>query len=98
MKGRTITRAHLAEAVHQKVGLSRTEAAELVESVIGEICASLASGENVKLNTFGSFILRNKGKRIGRNPTTGQQVPIEPRRIMAFKTSKILKQRINRPD
>ena len=96
MKGQTITRAHLAEAVYQKLGLSRTESAALVENVISEICDSLARGENVKLSSFGSFILREKGQRVGRNPKTGQEVPIEPRRVMVFKPSNVLKQRINR--
>ena len=96
MKGQTITRAHLAEAVYQKLGLSRTESAALVEDVIREICDSLARGENVKLSSFGSFILREKGQRVGRNPKTGQEVPIEPRRVMVFKPSNVLKQRINR--
>ena len=96
MKGQTVTRAHLAEAVYQKLGLSRTESATLFEDVISEICDSLARGENVKLSSFGSFILREKGQRVGRNPKTGQEVPIEPRRVMVFKPSNVLKQRINR--
>ena len=96
MKGQTVTRAHLAEAVYQKLGLSRTESATLVEDVISEICDSLARGENVKLSSFGSFVLREKGQRVGRNPKTGQEVPIEPRRVMVFKPSNVLKQRINR--
>ena len=96
MKGQTITRAHLVEAVHRKLGLSRAESVTLVEDVIREICVSLARGENVKLSSFGSFILREKGQRVGRNPKTGQEVPIETRRVMVFKPRNVLKQRINR--
>ena len=98
MAGQTVTRADLSEAVNRKVGLPRTEALKLVESVLGEICASLARGENVKLSGFGSFLVRDKGRRVGRNPKTGQEVPIEPRRVIRFRPSVILKQRINRPD
>ena len=95
MPGRTITRADLSEAVYQKVGLSRTESAALVESVLGEICECLAQGETVKLSSFGSFIVRDKGQRVGRNPKTGIEVPIDPRRVMVFKPSNVLKARIN---
>ena len=95
MAGKTVTRADLSEAVYQKVGLSRTESADLVESVLSEICNSLAAGETVKLSSFGSFIVRDKGERIGRNPKTGVEVPIDPRRVMVFKPSNVLKARIN---
>ena len=95
MAGRTVTRADLSEAVYQRVGLSRTESAGLVEAVLGEICDCLASGETVKLSSFGSFIVRDKGQRIGRNPKTGIEVPIDPRRVMVFKPSNVLKARIN---
>jgi integration host factor subunit alpha len=95
MAGKTVTRADLSEAVYQKVGLSRTESADLVEAVLSEICNSLASGETVKLSSFGSFVVRNKGERIGRNPKTGIEVPIDPRRVMVFKPSNVLKARIN---
>jgi integration host factor subunit alpha len=95
MSGRTLTRADLSEVVYQKVGLSRTESAALVELVLKEISESLARGENVKLSSFGSFIVRSKGRRIGRNPKTGEEVPIEPRRVMVFKPSNIMKSRIN---
>jgi integration host factor subunit alpha len=95
MAGRTVTRADLSEAVYQKVGLSRTESAALVESVLSEICDCLATGETVKLSSFGSFIVRDKGQRIGRNPKTGIEVPIDPRRVMVFKPSNVLKARIN---
>jgi len=95
MSGKTVTRADLSEAVYHKVGLSRTESSSLVEAVLSEICDCLASGENVKLSSFGSFVVRDKGRRIGRNPKTGVEVPIEPRRVMVFKPSNVLKARIN---
>ena len=94
MGGKTVTRADLCEAVYKTVGLSRTESAQLVELVLKEICAS-SRGETVKLSSFGSFIVRNKGQRVGRNPKTGEEVPISPRRVMVFKPSNVLKQRIN---
>jgi integration host factor subunit alpha len=92
---RTITRADLSEAVYQRVGLSRTESAELVEHVLSEMSEAIARGETVKLSSFGSFVVRSKGERIGRNPKTGIEVPITPRRVMVFKPSNILKSRIN---
>jgi integration host factor subunit alpha len=95
MGGRTVTRADLCEAVYQKVGLSRTESADLVEMVLDEISDCLVRGESVKLSSFGSFLVRSKGERIGRNPKTGEEVPISPRRVMVFKPSNVLKQRIN---
>jgi integration host factor subunit alpha len=95
MAGNTVTRADLCEAVYQKVGLSRTESAQLVERVLQEITDCLEKGETVKLSSFGSFIVRSKGQRIGRNPKTGEEVPISPRRVMVFKPSNILKARIN---
>ena len=93
--GRTITRADLSEAVYQQLGLSRSESAELVEMVLQEISAAIVRGETVKLSSFGSFVVRAKGERIGRNPKTGIEVPITPRRVMVFKPSNILKSRIN---
>lgn len=95
MTGKTVTRADLCEAVYQQVGLSRTESAALVEAVLSEVANCLARGETVKLSSFGSFVVRDKGQRIGRNPKTGEEVPIEPRRVMVFKPSSILKNRIN---
>jgi integration host factor subunit alpha len=95
MAGKTVTRADLSEAVYQKVGLSRTESSALVESVLSEICDCLAKGETVKLSSFGSFVVRDKGQRVGRNPKTGIEVPIDPRRVMVFKPSNVLKARIN---
>jgi integration host factor subunit alpha len=95
MSGKTLTRADLAEAVFQKVGLPRNESAELVELVLREIVSSLERGETVKLSSFGSFGIRDKGERVGRNPKTGQEVPITPRRVLVFRASNIMKQRIN---
>lgn len=95
MGGKTVTRADLCEAVYQRVGLSRTESAQLVEMVLDEISDSIIRGEAVKLSSFGSFIVRAKGERVGRNPKTGEEVPISPRRVMVFKPSNVLKQRIN---
>jgi integration host factor subunit alpha len=95
MAQKTITRAELSEAVYQKIGLSRTESASLVELVLREISDCIAQGQTVKLSSFGSFVVRDKGQRIGRNPKTGIEVPIEPRRVMVFKPSNILKARIN---
>jgi integration host factor subunit alpha len=95
MLGRTVTRADLSEAVYQRVGLSRIESAELVEMVLAEIAQAIRRGETVKLSSFGSFVVRSKGERIGRNPKTGVEVPITPRRVMVFKPSNILKARIN---
>ena len=98
MAQRTITRADLCEAVYQRIGLSRAESATLVELVLGEIGECLARGETVKLSSFGSFVVREKGSRVGRNPKTGVEVPIEPRRVMVFKPSNVLKARINGAD
>src|SRR3974377_145597 len=95
MSGKTITRADLCEAVYQKVGLSRTESATLVELVLKEITDCLERGETVKLSSFGSFVGRKKGQRGGGNPKNGKEGPIPPPRVMVFKPSAILKQRIN---
>ena len=95
MTGKTVTRELLYEAVYQKVGLSRAELASLVELVLKEISNCLERGETVKLSSFGSFVVRKKGQRVGRNPKTGKEVPISPRRVMVFKPSAILKNRIN---
>jgi integration host factor subunit alpha len=94
MSGRTITRAHLSEAVYQEVGLSRSESAELLEAVLGEITDALVKGETVKLSSFGTFSIRRKGRRVGRNPKTGEEVPIFPRRVLVFRPSQVLKNRI----
>lgn len=95
MSGRTITRAQLGEAVYQEVGLSRNESADLLETVLSYISDSLTAGETVKISSFGSFSVRQKGQRIGRNPKTGEEVPILPRRVLVFRPSQVLKSRIN---
>ena len=95
MSGKTVTRAELAEAVYQEVGLSRNESADLVESVLGEMSDALSDGDTVKISSFGSFSVRQKGQRIGRNPKTGEEVPILPRRVLVFRPSHVLKSRIN---
>lgn len=95
MSGKTLTRADLAEALVRKVGLPRNESQELVELVLSEISGTLSRGEHVKLSSFGSFGIREKGERIGRNPKTGQEVPILPRTVLVFRPSHVLKQRIN---
>lgn len=96
MAQKTVTRADLSEAVYQAVGLSRTESAELVERVLDIISDSLVAGENVKLSSFGSFQVRSKNQRIGRNPKTGEEVPILPRQVLVFKPSNVLKNKINK--
>lgn len=93
--GHTVTRVDLAEAVYRTVGLSRKESAHLVEMVLGEITDRLAVGETVKLSSFGSFVVRDKGERIGRNPKTGVEVPIMQRRVLVFKPSNVLKAHMN---
>jgi len=96
--GETITRAQLTEAVYQEVGLSRNESADLVESVLAEMSDALVRGEMVKLSSFGSFQVREKGQRMGRNPKTGEEVPILPRRVLVFRPSHVLKKSINDGD
>ena len=94
MAGKTITRGHLSEAVYQEVGLSRNESADLVELVLEEVTDALARGEMVKISSFGSFSVRGKGQRVGRNPKTGEEVPILPRQVLVFRPSHVLKNRI----
>lgn len=91
----TVTRADLAEAVYREIGLSRSESSELVESVIDHIGDALLKGENVKLAGFGTFSLRDKKERMGRNPKTGKEVPITSRRVLVFKPSQILRDRVD---
>lgn len=95
MTGKTLTRADLAEAVYREVGLSRNDSAELVESVLQHVSDSLVRGETVKISSFGAFSVRDKGARMGRNPKTGEEVPIAPRRVLVFRPSHILKNRMN---
>jgi integration host factor subunit alpha len=90
----TLTRADLADVVHRKLGLSRAESANVVERMLHHMCGALAKGQNVKVSGFGTFILRDKGQRIGRNPKTGVEVPIAPRRVMTFRASQIMRDRI----
>lgn len=94
MANKTVTRADLAEAVCRKVGLSRVESAALVEMVIEEICDAIVRGETVKLSSFASFQVRSKKERIGRNPMTGEEAAIYPRRVVTFKASNVLKQMV----
>ena len=90
----TLTRAEIAEAIHRKLGLSRSESLAMVEAILQHMCVALAKGENVKIAGFGTFLLRDKGERVGRNPKTGVEVPITPRRVMTFRASQMLKDRI----
>ncbi|MEL7691540.1 integration host factor subunit alpha [Citromicrobium bathyomarinum] len=90
----TLTRADLAETINRKLGFSRVESLALVESVLTHMCDALKDGENVKISGFGSFVLRDKKERIGRNPKTGVEVPITPRRVMTFRASQTLRERI----
>ena len=94
-KQTNLTRANISEAVHNKVGLSRAESSNLVESILRHMCGALSDGSNVKITGFGTFILRDKGERIGRNPKTGVEVPITPRRVLTFRASHIMRERIS---
>ena len=94
MTGKTLTRADLSEAVYQQVGLSRSESSSLVERVLEEICQAAVRGETIKLSSFGTFSIRSKNERIGRNPKTGEEVPITPRRVMVFRPSNIMKEKV----
>ena len=95
MAGETVTRAHLSEALYEAVGLSRNECGELVDTVLREISDTLTKGEAVKISSFGSFSVRQKGERIGRNPRTGEEAPILARRVVIFRASHVLKSLIN---
>jgi integration host factor subunit alpha len=95
MAGKTLTRADLSEAVHREVGLSRTESADLVKAIIDTVAEAVVTGDRVKLSSFGTFMVRDKGGRVGRNPKTGQEVPITPRRVLVFRPSQVMKSRIN---
>ncbi|MBR0552946.1 integration host factor subunit alpha [Stakelama marina] len=90
----TLTRADLADALNREIGLSRAESSKFVEDILDKMCGALADGENVKISGFGSFILRDKGERIGRNPKTGVEVPIAPRRVLTFRASQMMRDRI----
>ena len=95
MVGQTVTRAHLGEAVYQEVGLSRNESMDLLEMVIDFMGDALVKGKTVKVSSFGSFSSRQKKQRIGRNPKTGEEVPILPRKVLVFRPSQVLKSRVN---
>jgi integration host factor subunit alpha len=95
MSSQTLTRADLSEAVFRAVGLSRNESSQMVEDILEEICAALSRGESVKLSSFGTFSIRNKAQRTGRNPKTGKEVPIAPRRVLVFRPSHVLKSMLN---
>ncbi len=90
----TLTRANLAESLHKQVGLSKAESSKLVESILEHMGDALAKGQNVKISGFGSFLLRDKGQRVGRNPKTGVEVPIAPRRVLTFRPSQTMRTRI----
>ena len=90
----TLTRADLAESLHHQVGLSRADSARIVEQILKEMCEALSEGHNVKISGFGTFVLRDKGERIGRNPKTGVEVPIAPRRVLTFRASQMMRDRI----
>ena len=90
----TLTRADLAEALHHQVGLSRADSTDLVEQILACMCHALSEGENVKISGFGTFVLRDKGERVGRNPKTGIEVPIAPRRVLTFRASQMMRDRI----
>ena len=94
----TLTRADLAETINRKMGLSRSESLDLVELILDHMCDALAKGENVKVSGFGSFVLRDKNERIGRNPKPGVEVPITQRRVMTFRESQLLIERIAQGD
>ena len=93
-----MTRADIADQVHAEIGLSRTDSASVVEQVLAAMCGALERGENVKISGFGTFVLRDKGERVGRNPKTGVEVPIAPRRVLTFRASTMLRDRIARAD
>ncbi|MDG0989704.1 MAG: integration host factor subunit alpha [Yoonia sp.] len=94
MAEKTLTRMDLADAVHSQVGLSRNESADLVESVLGHVSDALVAGQSVKISSFGTFSVREKAARVGRNPKTGQEVPIHPRRVLTFRPSHLMKDRV----
>jgi integration host factor subunit alpha len=92
----TLTRADMSELLHQQIGLSRAQCAVLVEQVLEHMCHALDQGENVKISGFGTFVLRDKAERIGRNPKSGVEVPIAPRRVLTFRASQSIRDRIAR--
>ena len=95
MAGNTLTRSDLSEAIYREIGLSRNESSEMVETILSRVVDALIRGETVKISSFGTFAVRDKGARMGRNPKTGEEVPIDPRRVLVFRPSHILKERVN---
>ena len=95
MAGNTLTRSDLSEAVYREIGLSRNESSEMVETILSRMVEALIAGDSVKISSFGTFAVREKGARMGRNPKTGEEVPIDPRRVLVFRPSHILKERVN---
>jgi integration host factor subunit alpha len=94
MAGKTLTRMELSEAVFREVGLSRNESSQLVASVLNHVSDALVDGEQVKISSFGTFTTRDKAARVGRNPKTGEEAPIPPRRVISFRPSHLLKDRV----
>lgn len=94
MSDKTLTRMDISEAVFREVGLSRNESAQLLESVLQHISDALVAGETVKISSFGTFGVRRKAARVGRNPKTGEEVPISPRRVLSFRPSHLMKERV----
>ncbi|HEY8602759.1 MULTISPECIES: integration host factor subunit alpha [Tsuneonella] len=90
----TLTRADLAETINRKMGFSRAESLDMVEAILNHMSKAMEQGENVKISGFGSFVLRDKKERVGRNPKTGVEVPITPRRVLTFRASQLLKERV----
>ncbi len=90
----TLTRADLADEMHREIGLSRADSARIIEQLLTHMCEALSNGQNVKISGFGSFVLRDKGERVGRNPKTGVEVPIAPRRVLTFRASQMMRDRI----
>ena len=95
MTGDTLTRITLVEALYREVGLSRNECADLLEDVLKTVTDRLAEGTAVKIANFGSFLIRHKGERMGRNPKTREEVPITARRVVLFRPAQRLKHRVN---
>jgi integration host factor subunit alpha len=95
MNKKTLTRADLSESLHRNIGLSRTESADMVNAVLDLVSDALVDGQSVKLSSFGTFMVRSKRERMGRNPKTGEEVPITPRRVLVFRPSQVMKNVVN---
>jgi integration host factor subunit alpha len=95
MDKKTLTRADITESLHRNIGLSRAESADMVNSVLDLVADALVEGQTVKLSSFGTFMVRSKRERMGRNPKTGEEVPITPRRVLVFRPSQVMKNIIN---